>query len=157
MGGCLGCDNNANLISSFNHTPRRQKTKYYREPVPSSISEDFWTTSARDMDGNTIQSRGSISSISTSTQAHDAHGSGSINAPSEFVNHGLILWNQIRQHWVGSKKPQNQSQQPSEPKLNWNSTYDSLLGSNKPFTEPIPLGEMVDFLVDIWGQDGMYD
>lgn len=156
MGNCLGCDNKAQLISSFNNPPRRQRTKDHKASVPS-ISEDFWTTSTRDMDGNAVHSRGSISSISTSTQAFDPHINGSTNTPSEFVNHGLILWNQIRQHWVGSKKPQNQSLQPPEPKLSWNATYDSLLGSNKPFTNPIPLGEMVDFLVDIWEQDGMYD
>ncbi|KAL0547484.1 hypothetical protein IC582_017420 [Cucumis melo] len=39
----------------------------------------------------------------------------------------------------------------------WSATYDSLLGNNKPFPQPIPLGEMVDFLVDIWEQEGLYD
>ncbi|KAK1576127.1 hypothetical protein Q3G72_004175 [Acer saccharum] len=51
---------------------------------------------------------------------------------------GLLLWNQTRQRC-------------------WNATYDSLLGSNKPFPQPIPLPEMVDFLVDVWEQEGMYD
>ncbi|EMS50088.1 hypothetical protein TRIUR3_19400 [Triticum urartu] len=39
----------------------------------------------------------------------------------------------------------------------WNAAYESLLGSNKPFPQPIPLHEMVDFLVDIWEQEGLYD
>ncbi|KAG5537559.1 hypothetical protein RHGRI_024872 [Rhododendron griersonianum] len=39
----------------------------------------------------------------------------------------------------------------------WNATYESLLGSSKPFSQPVPLAEMVDFLVDIWEQEGMYD
>ncbi|CAI0444360.1 unnamed protein product [Linum tenue] len=39
----------------------------------------------------------------------------------------------------------------------WNSSYESLLGSNKPFTRPVPLAEMVDFLVDVWEQEGLYD
>ncbi|PVH66585.1 hypothetical protein PAHAL_1G287600 [Panicum hallii] len=39
----------------------------------------------------------------------------------------------------------------------WNATYESLLGSNKPFSQPIPLGEMVDLLVDAWEQEGLYD
>ncbi|WJX42773.1 hypothetical protein P8452_29966 [Trifolium repens] len=84
------------------------------------------------------------------------HGSSS-NNPSEFVNHGLILWNQTRQRWVGNKKPESRTQQLREPKLSWNATYESLLTSNKPFRQPIPLAEMVDFLVDIWEQDGLYD
>ncbi|XP_019184732.1 PREDICTED: uncharacterized protein LOC109179693 isoform X2 [Ipomoea nil] len=151
--GCLGCDNKAKLTLSLNKSARRQKIKDSKAPVRST-SEDFWTTSTRDMDNNVVQSRGSISSISTSAQAHDAHSSGSTNTPSEFVNHGLIQWTQIRQQWVGSKKSENQSQQLLEPRLSWNATYDSLLGSNKQFAKPIPLPEMIDFLVDVWEQDG---
>ncbi|PWZ07989.1 hypothetical protein Zm00014a_001653 [Zea mays] len=70
---------------------------------------------------------------------------------------GLMLWNQTRQQWVGSKKRHSRSQQPREPKLSWNTTYESLLGSNKLFSQPIPLGEMVDLLVDAWEQEGLYD
>lgn len=70
----------------------------------------------------------------------------------------------------------------------WNATYESLLGSNKPFSQRIPLSvsfflfgeeffqsglitllgnalcifgcneqEMIDFLADIWEQEGLYD
>jgi len=109
------------------------------------------------MDNSGALSRGSISSISTSTQPLDPHSSGSGNPPPEFVNHGLLLWNQIRQQWVGNKRSENRGQELREPRLSWNATYDGLLGSNKPFSRPIPLSEMVDFLVDIWEQEGMYD
>ncbi|KAI3463405.1 hypothetical protein Pfo_020068 [Paulownia fortunei] len=70
---------------------------------------------------------------------------------------GLILWNQSRKKWIGNKKPESRAQQHREPKLSWNATYDSLLSNNKPFHKPVPLGEMIDFLVDIWEQEGMYD
>ncbi|KAM7256103.1 hypothetical protein ACFE04_011844 [Oxalis oulophora] len=70
---------------------------------------------------------------------------------------GLLLWNQTRQNWVANKKPDNRASHALEPKLNVNATYDSLLGSNKAFPQPIPLTEMVDFLVDVWEQEGMYD
>lgn len=103
------------------------------------------------------QSQGSTSSISSSTQTHDAHVAVNTNNHSEFVNHGFVRWNQIRQQWVGRKIPENQPKQLLEPKLSWNATYDSLLGSNKPFPKRIPLAEMVDFLVDVWEQEGMYD
>ncbi|KAK8296594.1 hypothetical protein E1A91_D05G135200v1 [Gossypium mustelinum] len=110
------------------------------------------------MDNSAVQSQGSISSISTSHQTLDPNGNAaSANGPSEFVNHGLILWNQTRQLWVGNKKSENQPQQAREPKLNWNATYESLLGSNKLFPQPIPLSEMIDFLVDVWEQEGLYD
>ncbi|TYI05388.1 hypothetical protein ES332_A10G084900v1 [Gossypium tomentosum] len=110
------------------------------------------------MDNSAVQSQGSISSISTSNQTLDLHGSvATANAPAEFVNHGLLLWNQIRQSWVGNRRSQNRKQLVQEPKLNWNATYENLLGSNKPFPQPIPLSEMIDFLVDVWEQEELYD
>ena len=68
----------------------------------------------------------------------------------------------------------------------WNATYEGLLGTNRRFSQPIPLSvsllcckvvlnqspsnpppwltvsifdwqEMIDFLVDVWEQEGMYD
>ena len=74
-----------------------------------------------------------------------------------FMVAGLLLWNQTRQNWIRNKRSDNQAQQIQEPKINWNATYDSLLGSNKPFRQPVPLSEMVDFLVDVWDQEGLYD
>lgn len=130
-------------------------------------------TGVCDMENSVAQSQGSESSINTSIQpAADTHsGVGTSNPPTEFVNHGLNLWNQTRQRWVGSKKQTSKGQQNRDPKLSnngfcivdsfwpcsWNTTYESLLGSNKPFSQPVPLAEMVDFLVDIWEQDGLYD
>ncbi|XP_012073192.1 uncharacterized protein LOC105634861 isoform X4 [Jatropha curcas] len=155
MGGCLGCYKKPTLITSIDEPSKKIRGQAVKKP---SISEDFWTTSTCDMDNSAVQSQGSMSSISTVNQTLDPHGgSSSTIAPSEFVNHGLLLWNQTRQRWVGDKRSVNRAQQSWDPKLNWNATYDSLLGSNKPFPQPIPLSEMVDFLVDIWEQEGMYD
>ncbi|CAA2984319.1 Hypothetical predicted protein, partial [Olea europaea subsp. europaea] len=39
----------------------------------------------------------------------------------------------------------------------WSMTYEDLLSTNDPFSEPIPLPEMVDFLVDIWHDEGLFD
>ncbi|KAH9617853.1 hypothetical protein KSS87_005913 [Heliosperma pusillum] len=116
-----------------------------------------------------VKSQGSISS----TQALNTHASvSSSDPPSEFVNLGLNHWNQTRQHWVSSKKETSKGQQTRDPKssnrrfsvldsvwpFSWKATnYESLLGSNKPFSQPVPLAEMVDFLVDVWEQEGMYD
>uniref|UniRef100_A0A5B7AMY5 Gag1-like clamp domain-containing protein n=1 Tax=Davidia involucrata TaxID=16924 RepID=A0A5B7AMY5_DAVIN len=149
--GCLCCNTKPKLITSIDEPLKGQRLQG-RKPC---ISEDFWTTSTCEMDNSAGQSRGSISSISITTI--DPHGASSGNIPSEFVNHGLLLWNQTRQQWVGNKRSESRAQQLREPKLSWNATYDSLLGSNKPFAQRIPLSEMVDFLVDIWEQEGMYD
>ncbi|XP_057527522.1 uncharacterized protein LOC130806455 isoform X1 [Amaranthus tricolor] len=123
------------------------------------------------MDISTMQSQGSLSSINLSVQALDTpSGVGSSNPP-EFVNHGLLLWNQTRQCWLDNKNQSKQVRKVRDPKISnhgfnildslwpcsWNATYESLLGTNKPFAQPLPLSEMVDFLVDVWEQEGMYD
>ncbi|KAM0933298.1 hypothetical protein DsansV1_C35g0227501 [Dioscorea sansibarensis] len=152
--GCLGCSTNRanNIVSD-----EPSKGLHIQGPTVKkhSISEDFWSTSTFEMENNGVQSQRSLSSISASTQTMDL-GSGSSHNPPEFVNHGLLLWNQIRQQWIGSRKPENQPQ-VKESGLGWNATYDSMLSTNRPFPRHIPLPEMVDFLVDVWEQEGMYD
>ncbi|CAL9091768.1 unnamed protein product, partial [Musa textilis] len=92
------------------------------------------------MENSRAHSQRSISSISTLAQTFDHHcGTGSTSNPPEFVNHGFLLWNQTRQQWIGKGRLESQSKQVQEPRLSWNATYDSLLGSNKPFPQPIPL------------------
>ncbi|KZV35950.1 hypothetical protein F511_33747 [Dorcoceras hygrometricum] len=113
------------LISSADDPLKGQSGQVWRASK-TSMSESFFTTSTCEIDNSTL--------------THDALGASTSVKSSEFVNHGLLLWNQSRQKWLGSKKPKNQSQQLLEPKLSWNATYDSLLSSNKPFRKPIPLG-----------------
>ncbi|XLU65951.1 hypothetical protein S245_025160 [Arachis hypogaea] len=144
MGACLGRYKQPTLISSVD-VPPKGLTKQGKPVKKPSTSEDFWTTSTYDMDNSAVQSQGSISSTSVTNQAADP------GNPAEFVNHGLILWNQTRQRWIG--RIEKEQWRP----MSWNATYESLLGSNKPFPQPIPLAEMVDFLVDIWEQEGLYD
>ncbi|CAI0415077.1 unnamed protein product [Linum tenue] len=96
------------------------------------------------MDNSAIQSQRSMSSIST------------LNQPLDPCS--LLLWNQTRQQWLANKLSQSKTKpQAREPTISWNASYDSLLGSNKPFHHPVPLAEMVDFLVDVWEQEGLYD
>ncbi|KNA19325.1 hypothetical protein SOVF_062580 isoform C [Spinacia oleracea] len=157
MGGCLACGIKPESIASLDERPKRSISQGQTGRIPS-ISRDYWTTSLCDMDNSAMQSQGSLSSITASFQAPDTPaGISSSNPPSEFVNHGLHLWNQTRQRWVDNKNQSNKGQQIRDPKISWNASYDSLLGSNKPFGQPVPLTEMVDFLVDIWEQEGMYD
>ncbi|KAK4785495.1 hypothetical protein SAY86_002184 [Trapa natans] len=92
------------------------------------------------MENSAVQSRGSISSISTSNQTLDPNGAMGPSGTPDFVNHGFILWNQTRQHWLGNKRSEPRLQHARERKLSWNVTYQSVLGSNKPFPQPVPLG-----------------
>ncbi|KAK7255239.1 hypothetical protein RIF29_28645 [Crotalaria pallida] len=162
--GCVGCYreptlNTKSVDPSKGSIKQGEVVKKQGEVVKKrSTSEDFWTTSTLDMDNSAVQSQGSISSTSQTNQAAvPLSGSSKTGNHTEFVNHGLTLWNQTRQHWVGNKRSETRTQQLREPKMSWNATYESLLGSNKPFRQPIPLSEMVDFLVDIWEQEGLYD
>ncbi|XP_042386425.1 uncharacterized protein LOC121978111 [Zingiber officinale] len=73
-----------------------------------------------------------------------------------FVNQGTIAWNEMRREWLGDNS--NKCRKiPSEPSITWFSTYDDLLSTSRPFPQAIPLSEMVDFLVDIWHDEGLYD
>uniref|UniRef100_M1BAQ8 Gag1-like clamp domain-containing protein n=1 Tax=Solanum tuberosum TaxID=4113 RepID=M1BAQ8_SOLTU len=139
------------------------------------------------MENSAFPSQRSVSSISTSNQGLDAHSSSSTtNNNTEFVNHGkcifhslcfhwlsweyfansnlswgypslsLILWSKTRQEWIGNRTPQKHTP-ARESKLSFDASYETLLGTNKPFPQSIPLSEMVDFLVDVWEQEGLYD
>uniref|UniRef100_A0A7N0TA01 Gag1-like clamp domain-containing protein n=1 Tax=Kalanchoe fedtschenkoi TaxID=63787 RepID=A0A7N0TA01_KALFE len=127
----------------------------------STHVKDFWSTSNTDMDTKTAPSHVKASPNSIQNQTAESHGgssSKSTGSQTEFVNHGLILWTQTRQQWVSSgKQSHNRPTQATEPRLSWDTTYDSLLGSDKPFPQAVPLSEMVDFLVDVWEQEGLYD
>lgn len=70
------------------------------------------------------------------------------------VSVGLPYWEQQRSAWVsGGEKRQQQQQRPV---IDPDANYDDLLLTNEPFEVPIPLPEMVDFLVDTWIDDGLY-
>ncbi|KAF9662135.1 hypothetical protein SADUNF_Sadunf18G0021700 [Salix dunnii] len=168
--GCFGCCAKPPTIIAIDASSKGLRAK--KQVVKkSSKSDDFWSTSACDMENSAMHSQGSLSSISTLNQQLDPYNNaGSTSSSSEFVNRGkfnipiteavltvgLLLWNQTRQQWLGNKKTQNRKQ-VREPTISWNATYESLLGSNKPFARPVPLAEMVDFLVDVWEQEGLYD
>ncbi|GMN45430.1 hypothetical protein TIFTF001_014608 [Ficus carica] len=119
----------------------------------SIFPEDFWSSSTFEMENPGLYSQRSISNHAFDPRCTSSTGT---SDPHEFVNHGLLLWNHTRQQWLGNKVSQNKTP-IREPRISWNATYESLLGTSKPFPRPIPLSEMVDFLVDIWEQEGLYD
>ncbi|CAI8599646.1 unnamed protein product [Vicia faba] len=158
MGGCLGCFSKPLEIILMGEAGASKELKSQAQTMDKdNRSEDFWNSSAIDVDHSATQSQTSISSVVVSNHPSDPQSSDAIQTdPPEFVNHGLLLWKQIRQQWVGNRKPERKTQ-GEEPKISWNASYESFLGTSKPFPQRIPLGEMVDFLVDIWELEGMYD
>ncbi|KAL7093511.1 hypothetical protein ACP275_11G044600 [Erythranthe tilingii] len=152
MGSCIGCCVKSDPIIAVDKPSNGLRIQ--GQAVKSGLSDDFWSTSTCDLEYNSsMQSQRSFSSITVSNQNL---GITSASNHPEFVNHGLRLWNQSRLQWCGNKKPQKQGK-VQEPVLNWNANYENLLGTSKRFAEPVPLSEMVDFLVDIWDQEGLYE
>ncbi|KAJ7972344.1 Zinc finger protein [Quillaja saponaria] len=73
-----------------------------------------------------------------------------------FVNHAETAWHQMRREWVGNQSLKLQ-RPPREPIMSLTTKYEDMLLSTEPFQQTIPLAEMVDFLVDIWHEEGLYD
>ncbi|CAN6237480.1 unnamed protein product, partial [Urochloa humidicola] len=155
VGGCFGCAQPTPIIAV--DQPSKGLRIQGRSVKRRNLSDDFWSSSPHDMENSALQSRHSMSSISTAAQPNDQLAAGSSSNPNEFVNQGLLIWHQTRQQWIGKRRRNSQGQQSQEPKISHNATYESLLGSTKPFPQPIPLAEMVDFLVISWEQEGLYD
>lgn len=155
VGGCARISSDAVVErSSRRHSSRRELRGY-------SISrrECWWATSCDEMDNNFANSRSSqrsTPSISGTGHNHDSTISNNNTNGTAFVNHALILWQERRREWVGNRQ-EPRSQEPREPVLSWTTTYDDLLTTSRPFPRRIPLTEMVDFLVDVWEQEGLYD
>ena len=80
-----------------------------------------------------------------------------------FTNHRLAEWERQRAACIAAgaagrrKAGQGEPAPVRRPVLSPDATYDDLLTSSRTFTKPVPLAEMVDFLVEVWEEDGMYD
>ncbi|KAK7345503.1 hypothetical protein VNO77_16107 [Canavalia gladiata] len=73
-----------------------------------------------------------------------------------FVNQAEIAWHQRRKEWVGNRSKKLE-RPPKDSIVSLTTSYEDLLLSTEPFQQPIPLAEMVDFLVDFWHEEGLYD
>ncbi|KAK1389410.1 Germin-like protein subfamily 1 member 15 [Heracleum sosnowskyi] len=151
MGTCFGCCNNTKSITNADEPSKDQAIEGHTVKK-TGISDDFWSTSTYDPENSALQSQRSVSSISFSNKSL----TGSTSNQSEFVNHGYLRWKQMRLQWTETTSLENQPKK-RDPVLSWNATYESLLGTNKRFNKPIPLSEMVGFLVERWEQEGLYD
>lgn len=155
IGGCLGGCARPTPIIAVDEPSKGLKIQGESVKGPD-FSDDFWSTSTNEMDNSTAPSQRSGSSIGVPNSNADNRGTNANSNSTEFVNHALNLWNEMRREWVGDR-PRNHPTQPREPILSWTATYDSLLGSHRPFPQPVPLPEMVEYLVDVWDQEGLYE
>ncbi|KAL6221254.1 hypothetical protein ACLB2K_009005 [Fragaria x ananassa] len=157
--GCFGCCTKPTPIIAVDEPSKGLKIQGRPVKKPG-LSDDFWSSSTYDLDNSALQSQRSISSISTLHQTLLQGSSiGSTSSQPDFVNQGLVLWNQTRLEWTGSGKPKNEALRSRENRLSWNSTYERLVGpkQRQPFPQRVPLSEMIEFLVEVWEQEGLYD
>ncbi|KAJ6915152.1 hypothetical protein NC651_017209 [Populus alba x Populus x berolinensis] len=160
--GCFGCCAKPPTISEAGATSKGLRDQE-RLVKKYSMSDDFWSTSTGEMENSVVHSQGSLSSISTLNQPLDpCCNAGSTSNPPEFVNRGKFK--SLTESFFLVKYKNFASLSPfsfhsailfTDASVSWNATYESLLGSNRPLSRPVPLAEMVDFLVDVWEQEGL--
>ncbi|KAF5749612.1 hypothetical protein HS088_TW04G01582 [Tripterygium wilfordii] len=158
LGGCFGCCTKPTPIIAVDEPSKGLRIQGFAVKNPG-ISDGFWSTSTCDLENSAVQSQRSISSTTISNQTLCQSSSvGSASNNSDFVNHGLLLWHESRRHWIESNGSlESRTLQSRQPRLSWNVTYESLIGARNPFPKPIRLSDTINFLVDVWEQEGLYD
>uniref|UniRef100_A0A803NLP4 DUF4050 domain-containing protein n=1 Tax=Cannabis sativa TaxID=3483 RepID=A0A803NLP4_CANSA len=129
--GCFGCFTKPSLIIAVDE-PSKGLTIQGKAATKASFSEDIWSSSTIEMDNSGFHSQRSIS-LGTSNHVSDPHATSS--SPREFVNHG-------KSHSLASDKAAMAWKQKVSDK------------DTKPRAQD---KEMIDFLVDLWEQEGLYD
>ncbi|KAJ1290884.1 hypothetical protein BS78_02G277000 [Paspalum vaginatum] len=152
--GCIG-----NLSKSQSLPDSKLKGSLRKKHQYSSTgNRRRWQSGLEAMENNvsiSVSLEGNISSIPNSI-VNDSKMAMENGVDTSFINHAAEAWAEMRRQWVGHQA-EVPKQAPREPVISWSTTYDELLSSSERFPQPIPLAEMVDFLVDIWHEEGLYD
>eukprot|EP00958_Prasinococcus_capsulatus_P006580 scaffold624_cov402-Prasinococcus_capsulatus_cf.AAC.17 len=73
---------------------------------------------------------------------------------------GLSRWEKQREGWRQRTEEQqrvhNQKLADRRNVISPDATYQDILSTGQPFPKPVTLREMVDFLVEVWEEDGLY-
>lgn len=80
----------------------------------------------------------------------------------EFHNVGYSNWLQLRREWLTKKQSVDGSdsvRQVVAKNIDVDDVVERIYSnaSNGMLKEPIPLGQMIDLLIDFWEADGLYD
>ncbi|XP_024384128.1 uncharacterized protein [Physcomitrium patens] len=108
------------------------------ETVP--LNNSFETSSSNEMENNGISAHHlrPSSSISANHHISETRASAENDANSPFVNHALKMWTERRREWLRNRERPRPAQH-REPVISWSTTYEDLLGTSRPFSQPIPL------------------
>lgn len=75
-----------------------------------------------------------------------------------FVNSGLVHFERKRREWLGGR-----ARPPRRDVIARAVDVEDVIerifspGGSGELTEPVPLGQMIDILIDVWESDGLYD
>ncbi|XP_078432396.1 uncharacterized protein LOC144703960 isoform X2 [Wolffia australiana] len=166
IGGWLGCCGKPFFTMSVDELSKGSMIQGVK--TSGALSDGLWSTSTFELENNyALQSQRNIPSMSGYAQGNDVCLNGNAShtknlTVNDFVNHGLTVWNQTRKDWTRFNDPpdghstQADADSRSRSWRSWNSTYESMMGSGRPFPRPLPLSEVVEFMVDTWDEEGLY-
>jgi hypothetical protein len=79
----------------------------------------------------------------------------------EFVNVGLQKWEEVRAKWrtVSPEKGIKRKGEVRAKNVDVDDVIERIYSQtgNGALREPLPLGQMIDLLIDFWEADGLYD
>ncbi|KAH7276459.1 hypothetical protein KP509_39G008000 [Ceratopteris richardii] len=152
MGACFGSCSKSSDVLSADQASKLSSLPKRRE---SHTERDFWSSSSNEVDPVTSSKLSQSLSSSKQNQSTESFEANSSPRRGD-LNYGIALWTEQRREWTRrtseARPPENH-----EAIISWASTYEDLLSTSRPFPRPIPLSEMVDFLVEVWEQEGLYD
>ena len=93
----------------------------------------------------------------TKAQRESATEQGPAAVPSgqteEFVNHGMVCWNQTRRAWTAKPVPPQDARTAARNPADTYEVYAELYRpSYQPFSKNVPLAELIHVLLDVWEQ-----
>lgn len=96
-----------------------------------------------------------------SKQADSKQTESKSSSEDDFVNPGLQRWEQIREDWV-KVVPGRATKRKGEVRAKAVDVDDVIeriysQNGNGTLRDPLPLGQMIDLLIDFWEADGLYD
>lgn len=155
--GCIGIRARTSSDTMVERSSTRHSSRRVLRGHNHHSHRDWWATSSGEMENHAASRRPREQNTPKSTP-HRQEAAMLSNDPTSttFVNHALVLWEEQRRQWIGSKA-EAANVQIREPVLSAETTYDDLLTTSRPFPRPVPLPEMMQFLVEIWIQEGLYD
>jgi len=156
-GNCFGRFTKSHRLDPENLFSKDSRGAVEGETVP--LNKPLETSSSNEMENNGSSSRQqqrSLPSVSANHRMSEIQSPAENDANGPYVNHALRMWTQRRREWVGNRE-RPRPVVHREPVISWSTTYEDLLGTSRSFSQPISLPEMVDFLVDVWEQEGLYE